>query len=626
MRTYVKLGLLAVVLALVVLAGGGTPTYAWTYPASLKVNAASDGANTIDRYPQVTTDGLGNWVAVWASEDTLGGTIGFDWDILVTRSTDNGATWSYPEALNGHAGVDGSDRDDWPQVTTDGLGNWVAVWASNSTMFAGGDYDILVARSTDGGATWTYPAVLNYSPPTETGADRYVQVTTDGLGHWLAVWDSTEPNVGSGIGTDYDILVARSTDNGATWTQPVALNTNATADSGLDYDPQVTTDGGGNWLAVWYSQDDLSGTIGTDMDILVARSTDNGATWTAPAVLNSNAYSDDPVSANDRHPQVTTDGLGHWVAVWASINTIAPFWDVLVSRSTDNGATWTALALLDLLTGPGHDEHPQVTTDSAGNWLAVWDSNDDVDGAIGGDKDILVSQSTDNGVTWSARAPLNGTAYTDGWHGEGSPQVATDGLGHWVAVWQCEFCLDATLGTDWDLLYATELDSDLDGIPDDVDNCPVVYNADQLNSDTDSHGDACDNCPSVDNEAQTNTDKDLEDGGASVVGDTLGDECDDDDDNDGFDDDVETYLPTQTLDNCAGGPGPGGDAWPLDNNVDMYITIGGDLLPYRGRIGAWGGPPADPNWLQRLDLNTDNWITVGGDVLLYRGRIGESCA
>jgi hypothetical protein len=55
------------------------------------------------------------------------------------------------------------------------------------------------------------------------------------------------------------------------------------------------------------------------------------------------------------------------------------------------------------------------------------------------------------------------------------------------------------------------------------------------------------------------------------------------------------------------------------------VTVGGDILPYRGRIGATGGPPADPNWSQRLDINADNWITVGGDVLPFRGIIGEQC-
>jgi len=98
-----------------------------------------------------------------------------------------------------------------------------------------------------------------------------------------------------------------------------------------------------------------------------------------------------------------------------------------------------------------------------------------------------------------------------------------------------------------------------------------------------------------------------------------------DTDSDGFDDDVECYLPTDPLDAC-----PDvlyiDDAWPPDNNADTYVTVGGDVLSYRGSIGASGGPPPDPNWLQRLDLNMDNFITVGGDVLGFRGRIGQHCS
>ena len=54
----------------------------------------------------------------------------------------------------------------------------------------------------------------------------------------------------------------------------------------------MTADGAGNWVAVWYSNENLGGTIGTDNDILVARSSDAGATWTAPAELNTNAATD----------------------------------------------------------------------------------------------------------------------------------------------------------------------------------------------------------------------------------------------------------------------------------------------------------------------------------------------
>ena len=51
-------------------------------------------------------------------------------------------------------------------------------------------------------------------------------------------------------------------------------------------------------------------------------------------------------------------------------------------------------------------------------------------------------------------------------------------------------------------------DADLDGIFDNLDNCPALANADQANSDGDEHGDACDNCTAVDNSDQSDLDAD----------------------------------------------------------------------------------------------------------------------
>jgi len=136
-----------------------------------------------------------------------------------------------------------------------------------------------------------------------------------------------------------------------------------------------------------------------------------------------------------------------------------------------------------------------------------------------------------------------------------------------------------------------------------------------------------DNCPKAPNSDQINTDATLQVAGASVIGDASGDACDSDDDNDGSVDTYETYLSTAGLDNCPNSPpGPGGDAWPLDINMDMMVTVVGDILTYSGRIGATGGPPPSTNWRQRLDLNMDNILTVVGDVLKFSGKIGQTCS
>jgi hypothetical protein len=157
-------------------------------------------------------------------------------------------------------------------VTTDGAGNWITVWHSPDSLGGtiGTDNDILFARSTNNGATWSTTAAIDSDAGDDTGNDTSAQVTTDRLGNWLAAWESGGPLDGT-LGTDYEILLTHSDDDGLTWTAPAALNTNAATNGGDDYRPQLATDGLGHWIAAWYSYDDLGNTIDGEGDILFSR-------------------------------------------------------------------------------------------------------------------------------------------------------------------------------------------------------------------------------------------------------------------------------------------------------------------------------------------------------------------
>lgn len=464
-------------------------------PEALNTNAATDGLPW-DRFPQVTTDGAGKWVAVWQSTVDLDDELGTDNDILVALSTDNGVTWTDPEALNTNADTD-SGEDTRPQVTTDGDGTWVAVWSSDDDLGStiGTDSDILVAVSTNNGATWTAPEALNTNADSDSGDDFGSQVTTDGAGKWVAVWHSDD-TLGSTIGTDRDILVARSTDDGDTWTSPAKLNTNAGSDSGADVTPQVATDGAGKWVAVWRSNDTLGGTIGTDTDILVARSTDNGATWTTPEELNTNADSD---TGNDTSPQVTTDDGTNWVAVWPSDDdfgeTLGTDRDIMVAVSTDDGDTWTDPAALNSNAGSdgqANDFQPQVSTDGLGNWVAVWNSTSSLGGTIGTDQDILVARSTDDGGTWTTPEAFNTNAGSDTWE-DAAPQITSDGDNHWVGVWRSTDDLGGTIGTDGDILVARFFVCYANADCDDGNDCTAdTCTSNACSNDDEDSGTACD--------------------------------------------------------------------------------------------------------------------------------------
>ncbi|MCH8880356.1 MAG: exo-alpha-sialidase [Planctomycetes bacterium] len=366
----------------------------WTSPEPLNTYAATDASS--DRYPILGTDGAGMWLVAWQSVYDLEGTIGEDRDILFSRSTDNGITWSDPAPVNSNAGSDsGLDYD--PELATDGAGNWVIVWRSDDDLDGtiGNDLDILYSRSTDNGATWSVVQPLNINANSDGAyADRQPQVTTDNAGNWVAVWRS-QSDLNGTIGNDADILFCRSTDNGASWSYPAALNTNAADDSGWESWPELATDGAGQWVAVWESSDSFGGTIGNDTDILFSRSWDAGATWTDPIPLNTNAADD---SEYDGVPHLTTDGMGHWVASWQSEDTldytIGDDFDILFAYSTDEGANWTDPEPLNTnaASDVGNDYEIQISTDGMGNWIGVWSSSELLEGEVEIDFDILFTR------------------------------------------------------------------------------------------------------------------------------------------------------------------------------------------------------------------------------------------
>jgi hypothetical protein len=158
------------------------------------------------------------------------------------------------------------------------------------------------------------------------------------------------------------------------------------------------------------------------------------------------------------------------------------------------------------------------------------------------------------------------------------------------------------------------IDNDGDTLIDALDNSDLGCDPtdDSYATDPDHDGHNPDNCPTVWNPEQVDTD-----------GDGDGDVCDDDDDDDGYSDVDEWHMATDSLADCPTVVSAH-DAWPLDVNADTYVTVGGDVLPYRGNIGKQVSAPGNSH-LRRLDLNHDDYITVGGDVLPFRGNIGAHC-
>ena len=147
-----------------------------------------------------------------------------------------------------------------PLLATDGAGTWVAAWQSNDSTGFYPEFRHPLLSLQRWGRHLSVPQPLNSNSATDIGNDTNPQIATDGTGTWVAVWHSNEPVGGSG--TDFDILTARSTDGGATWSAPAVLGVEATSDAAKDIRPHLATDGAGIWVAVWESQYSLATTGG----------------------------------------------------------------------------------------------------------------------------------------------------------------------------------------------------------------------------------------------------------------------------------------------------------------------------------------------------------------------------
>ncbi len=212
--------------------------------------------------------------------------------VLASRSVDGGFTWSAAVAL---ADDDGSLYfNDKESVTIDATDpRFVyAVWDRLEGTDRG---PAVMARSTDGGISWSPPTIVyDPGPGGRQTIGNVITVAPDGT--VFDFFTELGPAPGNPTQTVGRLAVVRSTDKGVTWSAPAPIADLLSVGTRVRTAPMVAVRAGeilgsfavdprnGTLYAVWQDSR-FSG--GAHDSIVMAWSQDGGSTWSTPAPVNA---------------------------------------------------------------------------------------------------------------------------------------------------------------------------------------------------------------------------------------------------------------------------------------------------------------------------------------------------
>lgn len=199
--------------------------------------------------------------------------------LMTARSSDRGRTWSSPVQVNPADGnlVSGASTvvDDGSQIVTyERFGSSESTLITGATATQAQPYDIVVTRSQPGSTTFSAPVVVASGVTTAQRFSLFFpQFPSMAAGPDRSLYLAWDKNLTHG----QDVLVARSQNDGTSWSAPVRANDNPTGDGTARQLPTVSVAPDGRVDVVMVDQ--RNDHTGLFAEIYLASSTNRGQSF-----------------------------------------------------------------------------------------------------------------------------------------------------------------------------------------------------------------------------------------------------------------------------------------------------------------------------------------------------------
>jgi hypothetical protein len=354
--------------------------------------------------------------------------------LVTAYSFDGGQTFghTYPHfsaCAGGTASNGGAyDRssDPWVSIGPDGRAYQVSLSVSADELTSA----VLASTSTDGGATWSEPATIIKQTTSSSFNDKE-SVTADPYraGTAYVVWDRSQfpSDSASVIALDHSFAFrgapyfAKTTDGGATWSAPQQISSQNIFTIGN----QIVVEPDGTLIDVFHYGKGSGFDQPNSSLVGVVRSRDGGAHWSAPIEISNNPVVND-VDPNTGFPLRTGADVGGGIpdiginprsgklyVVWEDSRFSGTHNDIVMSTSSDAGLTWTAPVKVNQTPVPVEAFTPTVDVLPNGTVaVAYYDIRNDPGDKCCLETDYFVADSHDGGQTW-AEARVTPASFDD---------------------------------------------------------------------------------------------------------------------------------------------------------------------------------------------------------------------